>query len=159
MSAAQSVLEDAVINILEHIGPCTIDEVVQSLPDHDWSKVFFAVDNMSRDGRLVFRRPSRSVYQLSLPTPRQGATTERARPMHRVAFCLGCGYLCDEIKPDAERTPWVEANRYLKKHKLTWFELERIDAMCPACSHVQACGTRRAAPRTAARFTHYERHP
>ncbi|MDH4244995.1 MAG: hypothetical protein OEV38_14685 [Nitrospira sp.] len=94
MTTAQSVIENAVIDILAHSGPCTIDEVVQSLPAHNWSEVFFAVDNMSRDGRLVFRRPSSSVYQLSLSASCQGERTDRARPMHQVQFCLGCGYLC-----------------------------------------------------------------
>ncbi len=151
MSTAQSLIENAVIDILAHTGPCTIDEVAQSLPAHDWSEVFFAVDTMSRDGRLVFRRPSRSVYQLSLSTPSQGDRTEGVRPIHQVRFCLGCGYLNDETTPEGGRAPWVEANRYLKTHGLTWFELERIDAICPACSHVQACGTRRASSRTAVR--------
>ena len=150
MSNAQSVIENAVIDILAHTGPCTIDEVVQSLPAHDWSEVFFAVDNMSRDGRLVFRRPSSSVYQLSLSASCQGERTNRARSMHEVLFCQGCGYLCDRITPEGGPSPWVEANRYLTKHGLTWFELERIDAICPACSRVQACGTRRVPPRAAA---------
>ncbi|MBX3335417.1 MAG: hypothetical protein KF876_14920 [Nitrospira sp.] len=149
MSTAQSFIEDAVIDILAQTGPCTIDEVAQSLPAHDWSEVFFAVDNMSRDGRLVFRRPSSSVYQLSLSESSQGNRTERTTST-QVRFCLGCGYLCDKVTPESGPSPWVEANRYLKKHGLTWFELERIDSMCPACSHVQACGTRRGSPRTAA---------
>ncbi|MDH4081726.1 MAG: hypothetical protein OEU68_18155 [Nitrospira sp.] len=151
MTTAQSVIENAVIDILAHSGPCTIDEVVQSLPAHNWSEVFFAVDNMSRDGRLVFRRPSSSVYQLSLSASCQGERTDRARPMHQVQFCLGCGYLCDKNEPNEpidRRSPWVEANRYLKKYGWTWFEVERINTMCPACSHVQACGTRRVSSRT-----------
>jgi hypothetical protein len=149
MSTAQSFIENAVIDILAHTGPCTIDEVAQSLPAHNWSEVFFAVDNMSRDGRLVVRRPSGSVYQLSLSESSQGNRTERTAST-QVRFCLGCGYLCDKVTPKGEPSPWVEANRYLKKHGLTWFELERIDSMCPACSRVQACGTRRVPPRLAA---------
>lgn len=150
MPAAQSTIEDAVLDILAQTGPCTIDEVVQSLPPHDWSEVFFAVDTMSRDGRLVFRRVSKSNYQLSLSTPSQGERAERARPMHQVQFCLGCGYLCDKNEPIDKRSPWVEANRYLKEYGWTWFEVERINTMCPACSHVQACGTRRVSSRTVA---------
>lgn len=149
MPTAQSIIEDAVIDILDQTGPCTIDEVVQSLPPHDWSEVFFAVDTMSRDGRLVFRRPSNSVYQLSLSLSGQRERTEHVRCI-QVQFCLGCGYLCDETKPEGGRAPWVEANRYLKKHGLTWFELDRIDTMCPACSRVQACGRRRLSTKTAA---------
>lgn len=158
MSTAQSAIEDAVIDILAHTGPCTIDEVVQSLPTHDWSEVFFAVDHMSRDGRLVFRRSSNSVYELSLSASSREDGTEVTRST-QVRFCLGCGYLCDKITPEDGPSPWVEANRYLKKHGLTWFELERIDAMCPACSRVQAYGTSRVPPSTRCRDSGSLGHP
>lgn len=150
MPSAHTIIEDAVIDILAHTGPCTIDEVVQSLPAHEWSEVFFAVDTMSRDGRLVFRRSSSSVYELRLSAPSQEERTTRARPMHEVQFCLGCGYLCDESRPGGGRSTWIEANRYLKKYGVTWFEVQRIDTMCPACSHVQACGTRQVFSRAVA---------
>lgn len=149
MATAQSVIENTVIEILAHTGPCTMDDVVKALPAYDWSEVFSAVDDMSRDGRLVLRRPSSSVYQLSLSPSCRGHRTERTRPM-QVRFCVGCGYLCDKVEPESGSSPWVEANRYLKKYGLSWIELDRTDALCPACSRVQACGTRRVPPRAAA---------
>ena len=151
MSPSQTILQDAVIDILAHMGPCTIDEVVRSLPAHGWSEVFSVVDEMSRDGRLVLRRPSNSNsgYQLSLsPCWRVGSTIHN-RPAH-VRFCVGCGYLCDEIEPEDGRAPWVEARHYLKKYGLTWNELDRTDDLCPACARVLACGTRRVPPRAVA---------
>lgn len=151
MSAVQTGIQDAVIDILTNMGPCTMDQLVESLPAHDWSEVFSAVDEMSRDGRLVLRRHSQSNsgYQLSLsPSCRIGRQVS-TRPS-AVRFCVGCGYLCDEINPEDGRSPWVEAHRYLKKYGLTWIELDRTDGFCPACSRVQACGTRRVPPRAAA---------
>ena len=61
--------EDAVIDILQKTGPCCMDDLVTYLPNHSWSEIFVAVDRMSRDGRLVLRRISRSGYQVSLPSP------------------------------------------------------------------------------------------
>ena len=61
--------EDAVIDILQKTGPCCMDDLVTYLPNHAWSEIFVAVDRMSRDGRLVLRRISRSGYQVSLPSP------------------------------------------------------------------------------------------
>ncbi len=155
MSTAQTSIHDAVIDILARTGPCTMDEVVYSLPSYGWSEVFFAVDHMSRDGRLVIQRPSSSVYQLSLSASCQehriecGQRTERTGrpPVH---FCMGCGYLCDEIGSEDGQSPWVEAHRYLKKYGLTWIELDRTDDMCPACARVVACGRRRVPSRVEA---------
>jgi hypothetical protein len=62
--------EDAVIDILQGTGPCCLDDLVTHLPNHNWSKIFVAVDRMSRDGRLVLRRISRSGYQVPLPSPK-----------------------------------------------------------------------------------------
>ncbi len=146
MSTARLVIEDAVIEVLAHTGPCTMDEIVELLPLHGWSEIFSAVDEMSRDGRLVLRRSSTSVYQLSLSPSCRGERPERAQ----VRFCVGCGYLCDEGESRDGASPWVEASRYLKKYGLTWVALDRTDAMCPACSRVQACGTHRIPPRAAA---------
>lgn len=151
MSPAQTVIQDTVIDILALMGPCTMDDVVRSLPKHSWSEVFSAVDGMSRDGRLVLRRHSHSnsCYQLSLSASCLKERQARKRPAP-VRFCVGCGYLCDEIDPGDGQSPWVEATRYLNKYGLTWIELDRTDGFCPACSRVQVCGMRRVPPRVAA---------
>lgn len=149
MSTAQSVIENTVIDILAHTGPCTMDEMVKALPAYDWSDVFFAVDHMSRDGRLVIQRPSSSTYELSLAGSCRGHRSYRAGASP-VRFCVGCGYLCDEIDPKNGLSPWIDAHSYLKKYRLTWIELDRTEGFCPACACVQACGTGRVSPKTAA---------
>jgi hypothetical protein len=139
MSTAQSVIEDAVIEVLAYTGPCTMDKMVGLLPGYHWSEIFSAVDDMSRDGRLVLRRPSNSVYQLSLSR----FVRQRNTMSTPVRFCGGCGYLCDEHESENGSTRWVEASRYLKKYGLTWIALDRTDTMCPACSRVLTCAHRR----------------
>lgn len=151
MSTAQTRIQDAVIDILAHMGPCMMDEVIRSLPAHGWSEIFSAVDAMSRDGRLVLRRSSNSSseYQVSLSESCRAHRPESTRPAP-VQFCVGCGYLCDKIELEEGQAPWVEARRYLQKYGLTWIELDRTDDMCPACARVLACGRRRIPPRAEA---------
>ena len=55
------------ILILQSTGPCSLDDVVRFLQPHlSWSDVFIAVDQMSRDGRLLLRRLGNSTYQIAL---------------------------------------------------------------------------------------------
>jgi 3-methyladenine DNA glycosylase AlkC len=63
-------VEEAVVKILERSGSCSLDDLVAQLPDHKWSKVFAAVDAMSRDGRLSLRPLARAGYRISLPSPK-----------------------------------------------------------------------------------------
>ncbi len=151
MSVAQTVIEDALVEMLRQTGPCTMDEVANALPYHSWSELFSAVDEMSRKGRVVLRRLTGSGYQLSVPTaPQMIAAARRQRT--QVLFCVGCGYLRDELQPYSHngQAQWVEARQYLKKYGLTWVELDRTNDMCPACARVVACGRRRNAPLAAA---------
>jgi hypothetical protein len=59
-------IEEAIVETLRAHGPCSLDDVVTSLPSFSWGRVFAAVDRMSRDGRLLLRQHSYSSYHLSL---------------------------------------------------------------------------------------------
>lgn len=71
-------VEDAVVEALENVGPCSLDDLVSQLPSHSWSDVFVAVDWMSRDGRVVLRRVPGSGYQVSRPSPKPAYQEVRA---------------------------------------------------------------------------------
>jgi len=60
--------EEGVIETLLRTGPCSLDDLVILLSTLNWNVVFVAVDQMSRDGRLVLRRLARSTYQIVLPS-------------------------------------------------------------------------------------------
>lgn len=60
--------EEVVIERLERTGPCLLDDLVMQLPNLSWSEVIFAVDRMSRDGRLFLRCLARSTYYVALPS-------------------------------------------------------------------------------------------
>ena len=82
--------EEAVIEMLQRTGPCCLDILAIRLPNFSWGEVFAAVDQMSRDGRLVIRRQwsirhlGNSSYQITLPSqlasPRSPSRQEEARP-------------------------------------------------------------------------------
>lgn len=136
-------VEDTILDVLQKTGPCSLDDVVQQLLHHDWSEVFTAVDQMSRDGRVVLRRDREtSGYHLSLPLSNPAhATRITSTP---VRFCVGCGYLCDESGPESEQAQWIDAHSYLTKYRLHWSALNRIEDACPHCARVMACGHHRS---------------
>jgi hypothetical protein len=138
MIPAQSAIEDEVRDVLKQSGPCTIDEVIAALSHHNWNMVFSAVNTMSRDGRIVLRRLTESVCQLSLPTSGHTIGYVLVKRLH-VRFCVGCGYLYDEIHPDSAVGEWVEARHFLTKYAFSWGQLNRIDSTCPGCARVLAC--------------------
>jgi hypothetical protein len=60
--------EEAVLEILQRIGPCGLDDLVRSLPYLSWTEVFVAVDRMSRDGRLWILRRGYWIDEITLPS-------------------------------------------------------------------------------------------
>jgi hypothetical protein len=59
-------IEVAIIELLQSHGPCSLDDVVGYRPDLGWGEVFRAIDQMSRDGRVVLRQLGYSTYQIAL---------------------------------------------------------------------------------------------
>ena len=76
--------EEAVIDVLQKTGPCGIDDLVIQLPNLSWGEVFVAVDQMSRDGRVLLRQLGYSTYQIALPlqlaAPHAPSRQNEARP-------------------------------------------------------------------------------
>jgi hypothetical protein len=67
MAAMQAYrMEYEIVRALEHNGACSLDELVDALPDFSWNQIFAAVDGMSRDGRLKLAHPHRFGIQISL---------------------------------------------------------------------------------------------
>lgn len=61
-----SQIESAILQRLARRGPCTIDELVQRLPDYSWNQVFTSVDRLSRGSFLTIRHPTTFQYVVSL---------------------------------------------------------------------------------------------
>jgi hypothetical protein len=60
--------EEVILELLHRTGPCSLDDLVIQLPNLSWSKVFAAIDSMSRDGRVLLDRHPGSIYSVALPS-------------------------------------------------------------------------------------------
>ena len=47
-------------------GPCSLESLLARLSQYSWSEIFSVVDQLSREGRLVLRRPGRCTYEVSI---------------------------------------------------------------------------------------------
>ncbi len=59
-------IETAIRLHLTKEGPCTLESLLARLSQFSWSEIFSAVDQLSREGSLVLRRPDRFGYQVSM---------------------------------------------------------------------------------------------
>jgi len=58
-------VETAVLKHLNQEGACTVEELFRSLPHLTVNQVFFAIDRLSREGRVRLRHPARFAYLIS----------------------------------------------------------------------------------------------
>ena len=65
-----SAIQSAIRTDLIEKGPCTLQALLNRLPQYSWSEVFTAIDQLSREGSLVLRHPTRFDYEVSV-TPVQ----------------------------------------------------------------------------------------
>ena len=55
-------VESRILQEMERLVSCPVDELVQAVPDYTWNQVFSAVDRLSRHGALILRHPSQFTY-------------------------------------------------------------------------------------------------
>ena len=60
-----SMIESAIRLHLSREGPCSLESLLEELSQFSWSQIFSAVDQLSREGSLVLRRPARFGYEVS----------------------------------------------------------------------------------------------
>jgi hypothetical protein len=59
-------IESAIrLHVLQE-GPCSLETLLARLSQYSWSEIFSVVDQLSREGRLVLRRPGRCTYEVSI---------------------------------------------------------------------------------------------
>lgn len=85
-----ATVESAIRAELLRQNPCPLETLIERLSQFSWSEVFTVVDQLSRQGQLVLRHPSRFDYEVSIgpsqPTPEQfeeRSDTEGNRPAGR----------------------------------------------------------------------------
>jgi len=67
-SGYRGEFESRVLQEMEQLGSCTLDELVQALHDYTWVQVFIVVDRLSRNGTLMLRHPTPFEYVVEVGT-------------------------------------------------------------------------------------------
>jgi hypothetical protein len=68
MPTNASAQEEAVVEMLQRTGPCSMDDIVMQLPNLSWAEMFVTVDQLSSEGRVLIHRLGYSTYQIGLPS-------------------------------------------------------------------------------------------
>jgi hypothetical protein len=66
-------VQSAIRMHLSREGPCTLESLLTRLSEFSWSEIFSVVDQLSREGTLVLRRPARFGYEVSIPMASRSA--------------------------------------------------------------------------------------
>jgi len=64
-------------------GPCTLESLLTRLSQFSWSEIFSVVEQLSREGSLVLRRPAQFRYEVSI---------QAASPSVQSAPMLACDH-------------------------------------------------------------------
>lgn len=89
-------VESAIRAELINHGPCTFEALVQRLSPFSWNEVFAAVDQLSRDGRLVLRHTTRFDYEVSI------GLTQPNPELIRAGWDAEGDLLCGHRDPDSQ---------------------------------------------------------
>ena len=63
---ASMTVQSAIRLHLTQEGPCTLESLLTRLSQFSWSEIFSVVDELSREGSLVLRRPAGIGYEVSM---------------------------------------------------------------------------------------------
>lgn len=60
--------EEVVLDTMQSTRPFWLDNLVMQLPNYSWSKLFLAIDHMSREALVFLHRLTCSEYHVALPS-------------------------------------------------------------------------------------------
>jgi hypothetical protein len=78
--ARTATIQSAIRSELMQQSPCTLEALLDRLPQFSWSEIFTVVDQLSRDGHLVLRHPTRFDYEVSIG---RASLTPESDPVYR----------------------------------------------------------------------------
>ena len=71
-------VESAIRLHLSRKGPCSLERLLAEMSQFSWREIFSVVDQLSRNGSLVLRRPAGFGYEVSSPS--NDAVPDRGNP-------------------------------------------------------------------------------
>lgn len=81
--AESTTIHSVIRSQLRQQGPCTLENLLDRLPQFSWSQIFTVVDQLSREGELVLRRPARFGYEVSMGSAMTMSEQDRCYPASR----------------------------------------------------------------------------
>ncbi len=87
--AEKVTVESAIRAELMRRGSCTLEALLDGLAQYSWSQVFAAIDQLSREGELTLRHPSRFGYEVSIGRTRSASADVDAGHEAEGAAVLG----------------------------------------------------------------------
>lgn len=94
MITTRIAVEAAIVQHLAMQGSCTMEALVHSLSHFTFNQVFFTIDQLSREGKVSLRHPSRFAYLVSAES--SGPRTQASRSAERV--------LCERVDGSVDPT-------------------------------------------------------
>ncbi len=98
-----ATIQSAIRSELMQQGPCTLETLLDRLPQFSWSEIFTVVDQLSREGQLVLRHPGRFHYEVLIGSTRP--PSEQAPAGGAVACDLVSGPADLSFHPREEQSP------------------------------------------------------
>jgi hypothetical protein len=97
-----AMIQSAIRSQLMQQGPCTLEALLDRLPQFSWSEIFTVVDQLSREGELVLRHPTRFDYEVSIGSAGSVAQEPRASG---AGACDRLSVWADPCRPPREEQP------------------------------------------------------
>lgn len=76
----QTVIEDQVIEVLQKVQACALEDVTRQCTNLTWNQVFLAVDRLSRSGEVVLKPTGLGTYTVTFPQRQEGRSDRRSLP-------------------------------------------------------------------------------
>ena len=73
-------IEDQVIDIVSRTHFCDLEEIMRQCVNLTWNQVFFAVDRLSRSGKIDLVPRGRGMYALTFPPRQEGRFAQLSLP-------------------------------------------------------------------------------
>jgi hypothetical protein len=78
----ESTVEDQVVDIVRRTHVCDLEEVMRQCVNLTWNQVFFAVDRLSRSGKIRLESRGRGSYTLTFPKRQEGRPNQHPFPSY-----------------------------------------------------------------------------
>ena len=75
-----TVVEDQVIEALQKVQACDLEDVTRQCANLTWNQVFLDVDRLSRRGEIVLMPIGLGTYTVTFPQRQEGRSDRRSLP-------------------------------------------------------------------------------